>query len=63
MVLEVMNLLVGLDPVLKNRKVEFKGYFRSYRGSFQDHDAGDTMVIRCLCTRDPKRGGEFRGKS
>ena len=30
----VMNPLVSLDLVLKNAKVEFKGYFHGYRESF-----------------------------
>ena len=59
----VANLLVDLDPVLKDGKVKSKGYFRGYGESSQDHDAGATMGTHCRCIRVPKRGGNFRGKA
>ena len=63
MVSVVANLLMGLDPVLRDVKVEFKGYFRCYRESFQDHDAGATIGTRYRHTRDTKRRGKFNGKA
>ena len=55
MVPVVANPLVGLDPVLKDGKVEFKGYFHGYRESFQDHDAGATMGTHCHCTKEIRK--------
>ena len=62
MVPVVTNPLVGRDPVLRDEKVEFKGYFCGYGESFQDHDAGATMGTCCCRTRNAKGGGKFRGK-
>ena len=33
------NPLLGLDLLLRNGKVGFKGYFPSYGESFQEHNA------------------------
>ena len=54
MVLVATNPLVGLDPVLKDGKVGFKGYFRGFSESFQDYNARATMENSCFHTRDPK---------
>ena len=62
MVPVAVNHLVGLNPVLRERKVEFEGYFLRYRESFQDHDARATMGTHCPCTRVPKGGSKFKGK-
>ena len=50
--LVVVNPLVGLDPMLRDGKVEFKGYFCGYRESFHNHHAGATIGTCCYCTRD-----------
>ena len=63
MVAMVVNPLVGLNLVLRDKKIEFKGYFQGYRESFKDHDTGATMGTHCSQTRDPKAGGKFRGKA
>ena len=63
MVWVVANPLVGVSPVLKDRIVEFKGYYHSYGESFQDHNAGAIMGTYCLCIRDPKRKSKFSGKA
>ena len=59
----VTNPLVGLDPVLRDIKVEFNGYFHGYKESFQDHNAGATMGTHCYSTRGSEGGGNFRGKT
>ena len=61
--LVVTNPLVGLDPVLRDRKVEFKGYFCGYAESYRDHNSGATMGTPYHHIRDPKGGGRFRGNS
>ena len=63
MVPVVANPLMGLNPVLKDGKIVFKGYFHGYGESFEDHDAEAIMGTHCRCTRDPKGGGEFRSKA
>ena len=61
--LVVANPLVGLDPVLKDRKLSSRGIFMTIEGSFQDHDARATMGTHCCCPRDLRGGGKFRSKT
>ena len=62
MVPVVVNPLVGLDPVLRDGKVEFKGAFHGYRETLHDHDTEATMGTHCHCTIDPKGGTNLEAK-
>ena len=57
------NPLVGLDLVLRDGKVEFKGYFRGYGEFFLDNDDGATMGTHCRHTKNPNGRGKFRSKA
>ena len=58
----VASPLEDLNPVLKDGKVEFKGFFHGYRESFHDH-AEATMGTHYRHIGGPKGGDLFKGKA
>ena len=62
MVPAVANLLVGFDPVLRDGKVKFKGYFHNYGESFQHQDTGATMGIHSTAQEIRKEEVNLREK-